>query len=86
MDFFSGGLVGFFYIKEKHLPKQKIHSTEASHLGNAKKEEYVIIDNECCIRLWVEQNRIIVSVDLRLSLCSKMDSRHFSFGEQQHFS
>lgn len=80
--------MGFFYIKEKHLPKQKIHSTEASHLGKAKKEEYVIVDNECFIRLWVEQNRIIVSVDLRLSfsLCSKMDSRHFSFGKQQHFS
>lgn len=57
----------FFSIKKKHLPKQKIHSTEASHLGHGDKEEYVIVDNEYFIRLWVEQNRITVSADLRLS-------------------
>lgn len=60
----------FFYIKKKHLAKEKIHSTEASHLGNEKKEEYAIVDNEYYIRLWVEQSRILY---LSFSSCSKMD-------------
>lgn len=52
-----------------------------------RKERGVMVSSKYCIGSSVEQNRIIVSMHLRLSspLCSKMDGRHFSFGEQQHF-
>lgn len=77
----------FCFLSALKIPKQKRHSTEVSHVRKGKKEEYVIVSSKYCIGSLVEQNRIIVSMHLRLPfpLCSKMDGRHFSFGEQQLF-